>query len=140
MAVKIMIDLAGAIFRQFLEGLRGERLSVVKNHFPDRTLIRLPWRPAREKVALKYLAGVAGGIQALLKSFGFQRRFQSGRNFDVQLQSATPSPSSVAVLAKLKAHILKVEPGGTKESFKFWDPDGFLVQLNAPGYEGQWGK
>src|SRR6266851_1081485 len=29
------------------------------------------------------------------------------------------------VLAKLKARDLKVEPGGTKESFKFWDPDGF---------------
>src|ERR1700678_3029273 len=41
-----------------------------------------------------------------------------------------------AVLAKLKARNLKVEAGGTKESFKFWDPDGFLVQLNGPAYEG----
>jgi catechol 2,3-dioxygenase-like lactoylglutathione lyase family enzyme len=45
-----------------------------------------------------------------------------------------------SVLAKLKARNLKVEPGGTKESFKFWDPDGFLVQLNGPGYEGHVGK
>ena len=45
-----------------------------------------------------------------------------------------------AVLAKLKARNLKVEPGGTKESFKFWDPDGFLVQLNGPDYEGHVGK
>jgi len=45
-----------------------------------------------------------------------------------------------AVLAKLKARDLKVEPGGTKESFKFWDPDGFLVQLNGPDYEGHVGK
>ena len=45
-----------------------------------------------------------------------------------------------AVLAKLKARDLKVEPGGTKESFKFWDPDGFLVQLNGPAYEGHVGK
>ena len=45
-----------------------------------------------------------------------------------------------AVLAKLKARNLRVEPGGTKESFKFWDPDGFLVQLNGPGYEGHVGK
>jgi catechol 2,3-dioxygenase-like lactoylglutathione lyase family enzyme len=45
-----------------------------------------------------------------------------------------------AVLAKLKAHNLKVEPGGTKESFKFWDPDGFLIQLNGPDYEGHVGK
>ena len=45
-----------------------------------------------------------------------------------------------AVLAKLKARNLKVEPGGTKESFKFWDPDGFLIQLNGPDYEGHVGK
>lgn len=44
-----------------------------------------------------------------------------------------------AVLAKLKARNLKVEPGGTNESFKFWDPDGFLVQLNGPDYEGHVG-
>ena len=47
---------------------------------------------------------------------------------------------AAAVLAKLKARNLKVEPGGTKESFKFWDPDGFLVQLNGPDYEGHVGK
>jgi catechol 2,3-dioxygenase-like lactoylglutathione lyase family enzyme len=45
-----------------------------------------------------------------------------------------------AVLAKLKARNLKVQSGGTKESFKFWDPDGFLVQLNGPDYEGHVGK
>ena len=44
------------------------------------------------------------------------------------------------VLAKLKARNLKVRAGGTKESFKFWDPDGFLVQLNGPDYEGHVGK
>ena len=40
------------------------------------------------------------------------------------------------VIAKLKARNLKVEPGGNKESFKFWDPDGFLVQVNGPDYVG----
>ena len=44
------------------------------------------------------------------------------------------------VTAKLKARNLKLEPGGSKESFKFWDPDGFLVQLNAPDYEGHVGS
>jgi catechol 2,3-dioxygenase-like lactoylglutathione lyase family enzyme len=43
-------------------------------------------------------------------------------------------------MAKLKARNLKIEPGGTKESFKFWDPDGFLVQLNGPEYEGHVGQ
>lgn len=41
--------------------------------------------------------------------------------------------------ARLKARNLKLEPGGTKESFKFRDPDGFLVQLNGPDYEGHVG-
>ncbi len=40
------------------------------------------------------------------------------------------------VISKLRARNLKVEPGGNKESFKFWDPDGFLVQVNGPDYEG----
>ena len=42
--------------------------------------------------------------------------------------------------AKLKARNLKIEPGGTDESFKFRDPDGFLVQLNGPDYEGHVGQ
>jgi len=42
--------------------------------------------------------------------------------------------------AKLKARNLKLEPGGTKESFKFRDPDGFLVQLNGPDYTGHVGS
>ena len=44
------------------------------------------------------------------------------------------------VIAKLKARNLKPEPGGTKESFRFRDPDGFLVQLNGPDYEGHVGS
>jgi catechol 2,3-dioxygenase-like lactoylglutathione lyase family enzyme len=43
------------------------------------------------------------------------------------------------VIAKLKARNLKPEPGGNKESFKFRDPDGFLVQVNGPAYEGHVG-
>jgi catechol 2,3-dioxygenase-like lactoylglutathione lyase family enzyme len=44
------------------------------------------------------------------------------------------------VIAKLKARNLKPEPGGSKESFKFQDPDGFVVQVNAPEYEGHVGS
>ena len=43
------------------------------------------------------------------------------------------------VTAKLQARGLKPEPGGTKESFKFRDPDGFLVQVNGPDYVGHVG-
>ena len=44
------------------------------------------------------------------------------------------------VITKLKARNLKLEPGGSKESFKFRDPDGFVVQVNAPEYEGHVGS
>jgi catechol 2,3-dioxygenase-like lactoylglutathione lyase family enzyme len=44
------------------------------------------------------------------------------------------------VIAKLKARDLKPEPGGNQESFKFRDPDGFLVQVNGPAYEGHVGS
>ena len=45
-----------------------------------------------------------------------------------------------AAVAKVKARNLKIEAGGSKETFKFWDPDGFLIQLNGPDYEGHVGK
>ena len=38
--------------------------------------------------------------------------------------------------AKLKKRNLKYADGNSKESFKFHDPDGFLVQLNGPDYVG----
>ena len=44
------------------------------------------------------------------------------------------------VIAKLKERNLKLEPGGSKESFKFRDPDGFVVQVNLPDYEGHVGS
>ena len=39
------------------------------------------------------------------------------------------------VRAKLTARGLKFD-GNSKESFKFYDPDGFHVQVNAPDYVG----
>jgi len=41
-----------------------------------------------------------------------------------------------AVRAKLSKLNLKFDSGNSKESFKFYDPDGFLVQVNAPDYVG----
>src|SRR5947207_3049924 len=38
--------------------------------------------------------------------------------------------------AKLTKRNLKFADGNSKESFKFTDPDGFLVQLNGPDYVG----
>jgi len=44
-----------------------------------------------------------------------------------------------AVRAKLKKLNLKFDSSNSKESFKFNDPDGFLVQVNAPDYVGHVG-
>ncbi len=41
--------------------------------------------------------------------------------------------------AKLKKRHLKYANGNSKESFKFHDPDGFQMQLNAPDYVGHAG-
>jgi len=44
-----------------------------------------------------------------------------------------------AVRANLKKLNLKFDSSNSKESFKFHDPDGFLVQVNAPDYVGHVG-
>src|SRR5215475_5457480 len=46
-----------------------------------------------------------------------------------------------AMRAKVAAHGLSVTPGsrGDDESFKFNDPDGFVVQVNGPKYTGHVG-
>lgn len=40
------------------------------------------------------------------------------------------------VRAKLTKLNLKFDSDSSKESFKFFDPDGFHVQVNAPDYVG----
>ncbi|MGO9271904.1 MAG: hypothetical protein ACLQOO_16840 [Terriglobia bacterium] len=43
------------------------------------------------------------------------------------------------VRAKLRKLNLKFDSSNSKESFKFYDPDGFHVQVNAPDYVGHVG-
>jgi catechol 2,3-dioxygenase-like lactoylglutathione lyase family enzyme len=43
------------------------------------------------------------------------------------------------VRAKLAKLNLKFDSSNSKESFKFYDPDGFHVQVNAPDYVGHVG-
>lgn len=38
--------------------------------------------------------------------------------------------------ARLRERNLKFDTSNSKESFKFYDPDGFQVQVNAPDYVG----
>jgi catechol 2,3-dioxygenase-like lactoylglutathione lyase family enzyme len=44
------------------------------------------------------------------------------------------------VRAKLRKLNLKFDASNSKESFKFFDPDGFQVQVNAPDYVGHVGS
>ncbi len=44
-----------------------------------------------------------------------------------------------AVRTTLSKLNLKFDSSNSKESFKFYDPDGFLVQVNAPDYVGHVG-
>lgn len=44
-----------------------------------------------------------------------------------------------SVRAKLSKLNLKFDSGNSQESFKFYDPDGFHVQVNAPDYVGHVG-
>jgi catechol 2,3-dioxygenase-like lactoylglutathione lyase family enzyme len=48
---------------------------------------------------------------------------------------------AAAMRAKVAAHGLSITPGsrGDDESFKFTDPDGFVVQVNGPKYTGHVG-
>ena len=48
---------------------------------------------------------------------------------------------AAAMRAKVEAAGLKLTPGarGDDESFKFNDPDGFVVQVNGPKYTGHVG-
>jgi catechol 2,3-dioxygenase-like lactoylglutathione lyase family enzyme len=45
-----------------------------------------------------------------------------------------------AIRAKLTKRNLKYDTSNSMESFKFNDPDGFLVQVNAPDYVGHVGS
>ncbi len=49
---------------------------------------------------------------------------------------------AAAMRAKVAAHGLSITPGsrGDDESFKFNDPDGFVVQVNGPKYKGHVGE
>ena len=47
--------------------------------------------------------------------------------------------NAAAVRARLSELNLKLSDKTSKESFKFYDPDGFHVQVNGPDYVGHVG-
>ena len=59
-------------------------------------------------------------------------------HYDFGVQGWDPA----AMRAKVAAHGLSITSGsrGDDESFKFIDPDGFVVQVNGPRYKGHVGE
>ena len=59
-------------------------------------------------------------------------------HYDFGVQGWDPA----AMRANVAAHGLSITPGsrGDDESFKFNDPDGFVVQVNGPRYKGHVGE
>jgi catechol 2,3-dioxygenase-like lactoylglutathione lyase family enzyme len=87
--------------------------------------------PLRQHSANTHILGVGKSF------FGIEQK-EGGASLDHYDFGISGFKADDAV-AKLKALNLAVEPGGTRESFKFRDPDGFLVQVNGPDYVGHVG-
>lgn len=118
-------------------GLRAVSLNHVTVRVPDVHRTSLFYQeffamPLKQHSATTHILGVGKSF------FGIE---QKGDTADLDhYDFGIAGFSADDVTAKLKARNLKPEPGGTKESFKFRDPDGFLVQLNAADYEGHVGS
>jgi catechol 2,3-dioxygenase-like lactoylglutathione lyase family enzyme len=118
-------------------GLRAVSLNHVTVRVPDVQRTSLFYQeffgmPVKQHSATTHILGVGTSF------FGIEQKGDTAGLDHYDFGIAGFNADDVA--AKLKARDLKLEPGGTKESFKFRDPDGFLVQLNAPDYEGHVGS
>ncbi len=118
-------------------GLRAVSLNHVTVRVPDVQRTSLFYQeffgmPLKQHSAKTHILGVGKSF------FGIEQK-DGGPALD-HYDFGIASFNADDVTAKLKARNLKPEPGGTKESFKFRDPDGFLVQVNASNYEGHMGS
>ena len=118
-------------------GLRAVSLNHVTVRVPDVQRTSLFYQeffgmPLKQHSAKTHILGVGKSF------FGIEQK-DGGPALD-HYDFGIASFNADDVTAKLKARNLKPEPGGTKESFKFRDPDGFLVQVNGPEYEGHVGS
>jgi catechol 2,3-dioxygenase-like lactoylglutathione lyase family enzyme len=136
LAVSLAALVTGAQAAPKQSGLRAVSLNHVTVRVPDVHRTSLFYQeffgmPLKQHSETTHILGVGKSF------FGIE---QKGNTADLDhYDFGIAGFSADDVTAKLKARNLKPEPGGTKESFKFRDPDGFLVQLNAPDYEGHVG-
>ena len=137
LAVSLAALVTGAQAAPKPSGLRAVNLNHVTVRVPDLQRTSQFYQeffgmPLKQHSATTHILGVGKSF------FGIE---QKGTTADLDhYDFGIASFNADDVTAKLKARNLKVEPGGTKESFKFRDPDGFLVQLNGPDYEGHVGS
>jgi catechol 2,3-dioxygenase-like lactoylglutathione lyase family enzyme len=136
-AVSLAALVAGAQAAQSPGGLRAVTLNHVTVRVPDvqrtsRFYQEFFGMPLKEHSETVHILGVGKsffGIEQKSESLGLDHYDFSIANFNAD-----------EAMAKVRARNLRLEPGGTKESFKFRDPDGFVVQLNGPDYEGHVGN
>jgi len=84
--------------------------------------------PLKQQSANTHILGVGNSF------FGIEQGDQTARvdHYDFGIAGFNADEAR----AKLKKLNLKFDSSNSKESFKFHDPDGFQVQLNAPDYVG----
>ena len=137
LAVSLAALVTGAQAAPRQSGLRAVSLNHVTVRVPDVHRTSLFYQqffgmPLKQHSATTHILGVGKSF------FGIEQKGDTAAldHYDFGIAGFNADH----VTAKLKARNLKPEPGGTKESFKFLDPDGFLVQVNAPEYEGHVGS
>jgi catechol 2,3-dioxygenase-like lactoylglutathione lyase family enzyme len=87
--------------------------------------------PLKQQSATTHILGVGNGFFGIEQGDG---KAASVDHYDFGISAFNADGAR----AKLKKRGLKFD-GDSQESFKFHDPDGFLVQLNAPDYVGHVG-
>jgi catechol 2,3-dioxygenase-like lactoylglutathione lyase family enzyme len=137
LAVSLAALVTGAQAAPRQSGLRAVSLNHVTVRVPDVHRTSLFYQeffgmPLKQHSATTHILGVGKSF------FGIEQKGDTAAldHYDFGIAGFNADD----VTAKLKARELKPEPGGTKESFKFRDPDGFLVQVNAADYEGHVGS
>jgi catechol 2,3-dioxygenase-like lactoylglutathione lyase family enzyme len=137
LAVALAALVTGAQAAPKASGLRAISLNHVTVRVPDLQRTSLFYQeffgmPLKQHSAKTHILGVGKSF------FGIEQK-DGGPALD-HYDFGIAGFNADDVTAKLKARNLKPEPGGTKESFKFKDPDGFLVQVNGSDYEGHVGS
>jgi catechol 2,3-dioxygenase-like lactoylglutathione lyase family enzyme len=85
--------------------------------------------PLRQQSATTHILGVGNSF------FGIEQGSGQPAGLD-HYDFGLAAFNADEVRARLKKLNLKTDGTTSKESFKFYDPDGFLVQVNGPDYVG----